>query len=100
MEQWNKEDASSWAKTWNEPHMQKGLRQIMQASKPRPPAGLLAPNIDYTSIAALRAAAYEGRQEILDVIEYLKGEVNNGPINLPEPYAWVEEQDKKPNKEK
>jgi hypothetical protein len=88
---WSKLDAAAWDKTWNEPHMRKGMELILNAAQPRPPAAMAIPGIDYTALAAQRSGIYEGRYEVIGIIESLRGE-QTAISQLSEPYSWVDEE--------
>jgi hypothetical protein len=94
MIKWKKEDAEAWAETLREPHMRKGLDMVKYLSRPidmNASSQAMQPkgNVDYVALAALRAARYEGRQEVIDIIlnmEYADAEPQD-PLSPPFSYA-------------
>jgi len=98
MIKWTDKDAEAWAETWREPHMRKGLEMVKWLSRPiHMGAGAQATNpqanVDYTALAAQRAARYEGRQEVIDFIETMEFPNAEPADPLSPPFSYATEQE-------
>jgi hypothetical protein len=94
---WTDQDARAWAKTWDEPHMVKGLRFIQKRVRPKRSSSPVAQGFDLSPVFIKSAGFYEGSQEVMDLIETLGyGQVNKPKFDLPEPFSHItsEEQTK------
>lgn len=89
--EWTDQDAREWAKTWEQPHMLKGLKIIAKKVRPRRSAGPVAQGFDLSPVFIKSAGFYEGSQEVLDLVEILaNGRVENKPKSeLPEPFSHI-----------
>lgn len=88
---WTDQDARAWAKAWQEPYMQKGLKFIMRRVRPKKSAGTVAQGFDLSPVFIKSAGFYEGSQEVIDLIESLAvGAVKQKPkFDLPEPFSHI-----------
>ena len=88
---WTDQDARAWAKTWQEPHMQKGLKLIAKKVRPRRSAGPVAQGFDLSPVFIKSAGFYEGSQEVVDLIDHLGvGAIKQKPkFDLPEPFSHI-----------
>ncbi len=74
---WTDQDSREWSKTWEMPHMQKGLKFVAQG-------------FDLSPVFIKSAGFYEGGQEVIDLIETLgRGQVNKPKFDLPEPFSHI-----------
>jgi len=89
--EWTDQDARAWAKAWDEPYMQKGLRFIMKRVRPKRSAGPIAQGFDLSPVFIKSAGFYEGSQEVVDLIETLaKGKFEVKPkVDLPEAFSHI-----------
>ena len=88
---WTDQDARSWAKTWEEHHMVKGLKFIAKKVRPRRSAGPVAQGFDLSPVFIKSAGFYEGSQEVVDLIEDLgKGKFETRPkVDIPEAFSYI-----------
>ena len=88
---WIDQDARSWAKTWEEYHMVKGLKFIAKKVRPRRSAGPVAQGFDLSPVFIKSAGFYEGSQEVVDLIETLgKGKFETRPkVDIPEAFSYI-----------
>ena len=88
---WTDQDARAWAKVWQEPYMQKGLKIIARKIRPKRNAGTVAQGFDLSPVFIKSAGFYEGAQEALDLIEILGGgKLETKPkFDLPEPFSHI-----------
>jgi len=88
---WTDQEARTWAKIWQEPHMQKGLKFISKRVRPKRSTSPVAQGFDLSPVFIKSAGFYEGAQEVIDLIEIL----GNGKFetkvkfDLPEPFSHV-----------
>lgn len=89
--EWTDQDARAWAKTWQEPYMQKGLKFISKRVRPRRGAVSVVQGFDLSPVFIKSAGFYEGAQEVLDFVEALgTGKFESKPkFDLPEPFSHV-----------
>jgi hypothetical protein len=88
---WTDQDARAWAKTWELPHMQKGLKFIARRLRPRRNTGPIAQGFDLSPVFIKSAGFYEGSQEVIDLVEILStGRVETKPkFELPQPFSHI-----------
>ena len=88
---WTDQDARSWAKTWEDPTMVKGLKFIAMKVRPRRSAGPVAQGFDLSPVFIKSAGFYEGSQEVVDLIETLgKGKFETRPkVDIPEAFSYI-----------
>jgi hypothetical protein len=89
--EWTDQDARAWAKAWQEPYMQKGLKFILKRVRPRRSTATVAQGFDLSPVFIKSAGFYEGSQEVLDFIELLgNGKFEAKPkFDLPEPFSHI-----------
>jgi hypothetical protein len=95
--EWTDQDARAWAKAWQEPYMQKGLRFISKRVRPKRSAATVAQGFDLSPVFIKVAGFYEGSQEVIDLIELLgSGKFENKPkFELPDPFSHVASKEEK-----
>jgi hypothetical protein len=87
---WTDQDSREWSKTWEMPHMQKGLKFIAKRVRPKRSSSPVAQGFDLSPVFIKSAGFYEGGQEVIDLIETLgHGQVNKPKFDLPEPFSHI-----------
>jgi hypothetical protein len=92
--EWTKQEARAWAKTWDEPHMVKGLKYLKHRLRAKAGAAQVTIGFDLTPVFVKTAGNYEGRQEVFDEITRLGNDEIKGfkDIEFPEPYGHINEE--------
>lgn len=89
--EWTDQDSRAWAKIWEEPYMQKGLKFIMKRVRPKRSASTVAQGFDLSPVFIKSAGFYEGSQEVIDLIETLsRGKFETKPkVEIPEAFSYI-----------
>lgn len=73
---WTDEDRINWARSWHEPHMEKGLLMLKLSCVPKGDPTPVVPGVDMRELASQAHAHGEGRasmfKEIADLMPQMK----------------------------
>lgn len=72
MSDWTEEDRAAWDRTWNEPHMQKGLLRLRLSTIVPAESPAIAPGVDLNQLQGHAYSHAQGQATILDEIEKMK----------------------------
>jgi hypothetical protein len=87
-EEWTPGMRQLWRETWQQPHMQIGLRMLKELIRPKVNTDkIIAPGYDALVIAAGAYHNSVGRGETIDLIEGLGKELPHKRPGLPEPWS-------------
>lgn len=95
-EPWSNALRKMWRETWDQPHMQQGLREILNATKKKP-----VPLVAGYDALVLAAGAHHlslGHQEVLDLIKSLGNDIP-APSQMPQPFTREARGENNPNQQ-
>lgn len=73
---WTPELQKEWDKTWSEPHMVRGMRELKERTRLKGVIGISLPGYDQTVLAAGHFYHASGQSNVLDIIEDMRREIN------------------------
>lgn len=83
MIEWTEEDRALWQRTWDEPHMKKGLLKLKLSTVVPAESPAVAPGVDLNQLQGHSYSHAQGQSKLLEEIEKMKQIQTHKPLPPP-----------------